>query len=484
MLFNRFGVPGLRFLDRVSRTPEEGRKKTYNFVTWNEDYIKVLGIEPDSDEEAIEYFERYRAEHPDGFINPEAIERFDQLVTHATGNIILGNKFDLRYVGSSEGGDMFGYGAYFEQSPEVAKSYRRYGLQNMGFDKIDVKLSNGTVLSLTDIYKQLNDLRYNPDTKIKLPAKVSNLELANAIKELIYAKIEASRNGSSSWDFSKALQKLIHDIEREAYEAANNGRPNFSKELRETARALRVIKSMEFFGEKRGNIYQFDIPEDYELLDWDKELNRQSKQITPIVKRIVRAIQNHPEEFISMGLAKNQKDMQAKLRPLIAAFAQKIKGDELKGDVHDWEKIIETKFAAMPEYEQLGRLVGNDKRYDAILKLYDYLNDEMVTLSYTGGELYNKLTDLMYFGDVRDGTYQEESRAAKIAASMYLNSKGIPGHRFLDRGSRNNGEGTHNFVIWNMGRVQMVGIDPSSDQEAIDYYNRTKRMKDLLAQAG
>ena len=478
LLFNKFGISGLRYLDGGSRDEGEG---TRNFVIWNEDAMQVLGLTPDSDQDAIDYFEQYRREHPDGFIIPEAIERFDQLVTHATGNIILGNRFDLRYVGSSEGGDMFGYGAYFEQSPEVAKNYRRFGLKNMGFDKIDVRLSNGIVLSLKDIKQQLNDLRYNPEASIKLPAGVSNSALADAVKELIYTKIN-----STSWDFSKAIKQLIHDVEHDADEAMRNRRANFSNELRATAKALRAIKDIEFFGEKRGNIYQFDIPEDYELLDWDADLKHQSKDITPIVKRIVRAIQTHPEKFLAMGLAKtfkDQKTMQAKLLPLVSALAQKIKGDELEGGVHDWEKITEAKFASMPEYEQLGRLVGKDKRYDAILKLYDYLNDEMITLSDTGGELYNKLTDLMYFGDVRNGTYQEESRAAKVAASMYLNSKGISGHRFLDRGSRDSGEGTRNFVIWNMGRVKMIGIDPSSDQEAIDYYNRTKRMQDLLAQA-
>ena len=33
LLFNKFGVPELRFLDRFSRKPEAGRKKSYNFVT-------------------------------------------------------------------------------------------------------------------------------------------------------------------------------------------------------------------------------------------------------------------------------------------------------------------------------------------------------------------------------------------------------------------------------------------------------------------
>ena len=86
---------------------------------------KVL---PERSEDAIDYFNRYKAEHPDGFITPDAVERFYQIHTHATGNIIYNNRFDLRYVGSSEGTAAFGHGAYFEEAPEVAEVYRRYGL--------------------------------------------------------------------------------------------------------------------------------------------------------------------------------------------------------------------------------------------------------------------------------------------------------------------------------------------------------------------
>ena len=32
-----------------------------------------------------------------------------------------------------------------------------------------------------------------------------------------------------------------------------------------------------------------------------------------------------------------------------------------------------------------------------------------------------------------------------------------------------------------MSRVQMVGIAPDSDQDAIDYYNRIKQLKDIAA---
>jgi hypothetical protein len=42
------------------------------------------------------------------------------------------------------------------------------------------------------------------------------------------------------------------------------------------------------------------------------------------------------------------------------------------------------------------------------------------------------------------------------AASQYLNSLGIPGLQYLDAGSRNGGEGTHNFVVWDEGAMEIM----------------------------
>ena len=64
---------------------------------------QIVGRLPKS----MEYFKNYRTEHPDRFIVPDDTERFYQLVGHATDNIILGNKFDLRYVGTNTGSFFF-----------------------------------------------------------------------------------------------------------------------------------------------------------------------------------------------------------------------------------------------------------------------------------------------------------------------------------------------------------------------------------------
>lgn len=187
LLFNRFGVPGLYFLDRFSRKKRKGTPNlTYNYVTWNENAMHITGIEPDSDQDAIEYFEAYRREHPDGFIDVDAAERFNQLVLHGTGHIIWDNRFDLRFVGTGEGGSMFGHGIYFSEILDVAESYRRMGLKNSGFGKITITLSNGKSITLDNIYEQINQWRGQNSSIPELPAGVDVKAFADAVKEMAY----------------------------------------------------------------------------------------------------------------------------------------------------------------------------------------------------------------------------------------------------------------------------------------------------------
>ena len=71
---------------------------------------------------------------------------------------------------------------------------------------------------------------------------------------------------------------------------------------------------------------------------------------------------------------------------------------------------------------------------------------------FTGSDFYNFLSRKL--GSAKD-------------ASMWLNEHGIPGLRYLDNGSRNTGEGTHNFVIWDTDLLKIMGVEgPAADVES------------------
>ena len=61
LLLNQAGIPGLRYWDASSRKSRQG---THNFVIWNTDMIKMLGLTDDSDDDAKQYFrDTARAKH-------------------------------------------------------------------------------------------------------------------------------------------------------------------------------------------------------------------------------------------------------------------------------------------------------------------------------------------------------------------------------------------------------------------------------------
>ncbi|MBQ7220821.1 MAG: hypothetical protein IJS28_07570 [Synergistaceae bacterium] len=340
-------------------------------------------------------------------ITPERIEQYNQLVLHATGNIIYGNRFDLKYIGSSEGGMAYGFGAYFAQNRDVSETYRRYGLKNMGFDRITVSLSNGTVLSIEDIYDELDAIRKGTRT-IKLPAGVSQTSFADAILELVSARI----NNHNNWDFNRVMKDKIEELKSIVKNAKPEG--DYARRGREIIKALRKIDGIEFFGEKRGNIYQFDIPEDYELLNLDADLSEQPDSVQRSISEMLKYLSR-------LGFSKKK----------LASLNFWYKGGRLKTG-HDLMRVVSI---AMDEY-------------------------------------------LKKHPKPKDGITNAEQRT-----SMLFLKFGIPGHRYFDLESRGTDKSTYNYVIWDESKIRMVGIDPTSDKAAIDYYNRTKQLKEALEAA-
>ncbi|HBF39769.1 MAG TPA: hypothetical protein DDW50_20955 [Firmicutes bacterium] len=79
--------------------------------------------------------------------------------------------------------------------------------------------------------------------------------------------------------------------------------------------------------------------------------------------------------------------------------------------------------------------------YPSLFKNYD---------SMTGEDLYTKLVD--YYINEKD-LFEEE---AKEKASKYLNLHDIPGIKYLDATSRKDGEGSHNYVIFDNNAVKVI----------------------------
>lgn len=448
MWLNDLGIPGHRFFDGFSRDKKDG---THNFVIWNTDTLKVLGLEGDNyaedyykaedyynskldaldnDSDVVDYSnadyenESRRADnyynsyldgldnepntgesynqsaHENKFMTPDALERYDQLRTHATGNIIWGNRFDLKFVGSSEGGAAYGYGAYFEESPKVAESYRTFGLPDNGWGTLKVSTSDG------EIYRKIGGKGWDYDDST-----------SNELKEVlrrIDRYFDSGENIPAEKIKSELREQFDTALERFSKMGTSGSSGVYVKEIRKSIKKqiaiLDRISQIDFQpSTKKGNIYTFDIPEDYELLDWDAPLSQQPEKVKKAIKKIVAALERR-------GYSKQ---------------------DVLK----------------------------NPDDYNVMVNEYDRHTET------TGGDFYENVVACMedwlkYYPKPKDGITRADARA-----SFLLNKFGIPGHRFWDRQSRTLQEGTHNYVIWNMEKIKMVGISPDSDTDAIRIFN-------------
>jgi len=241
--------------------------------------------------------------------------------------------FKLNKIGTGEGAQVYGHGIYFAGARDVAENYRR-------------TLTTGLTLQ-------------NHETE---PAATYAARLVK------------------NWGSEQAAKNIL----------TNNG------EQQPTGRRLEFLKAIEDGSYKNaklettGQLYSAEVPDDNELLDWDKPLSEQPEGVR--------------KALTDAGVL---QDISTDAR--IASYAK------ARGMTLDQARDF---LAEHPETLRRMKAADGDP---------------------TGHEIYNALAK------AKGGSAQN--------ASEYLNSNGIPGLRYLDGNSRTAGDGTRNYVIWDESRL-------------------------------
>jgi hypothetical protein len=164
---------------------------------------------------------------------PDAlVQVFDQPAYHGTPHEV--DRFSLQKIGSGEGAQAFGWGLYFASQREVAESYREALAGSHPAD-------------------------YIVDGKVVFTGKPKP---GDARQMAVYFKA----NGGKSWA-KKAAE--FRDM---------NASEDFVKKFEDESRKL-DRKRVERIEEKKGQVYEVHVPEDDELLDYDKPLSRQPEKV-------------------------------------------------------------------------------------------------------------------------------------------------------------------------------------------------------------
>lgn len=351
------------------KAPTEGLRAIFDkLATWFRWIYEAIGRAlPRVSDEAREVFDRIlsAAEKVEGSqptepgIQPRPVDEaiFYQPAWHGSPHDF--DEFTTAAMGTGEGAQAYGWGLYFAGSKDVAEWYR----EKLTRSRMNMK-------SGTDLMEMLTIGNENLLKKyhIAYDSELLYIVQSNMGRELVQNHLE---NAALRWD------KLANDKDYDTPEYAKKRADAYSGLLQEFNNGAEIKLP-------NGQLYEVEIPDQDEFLDWDKRLSQQSEKVLNKLK--------------SAGV---QFDMEA---------------------VKTYESAV---------YKAL---IGEDVT----------VPDE--PYNPTGEEVYKKITRekrANEYGEVLISKAEGER-----VASLFLKSIGIPGITYLDGNSRNAGEGSHNYVIF------------------------------------
>ena len=257
------------------------------------------------------------------------------------GSPHLFERFSLNAIGTGEGAQAFGWGLYFAGRREVAEYYK-------------TSLANGWSLNVRDPIRE---------------AGITGRDLDSASQML-----STSFSGAAAAaDWENWTGKTLTPEQRAAFDVA--------------------------FDRKGGRLFEVNIPEDAELLDWDAPLSEQPEGVREKFSAVLR-----------------------------------------DANVREW-------FAQSKDGYQIGLLIGHKTEAEAA--------EDAAKSTVNGGVAVN-IQDMP-----AERAYNALSRmmGSDQAASEALRAAGIPGHRYLDGGSRADGDGSRNYVIYDEDRISVTRFE-------------------------
>lgn len=270
-------------------------------------------------------------------------------------------KFSLQKIGSGEGAQVFGWGLYFAGKKKVAKFYRS-------------KLS--------------------------------------AIPKFRGAPAYVVDNAFDIWEHSG------ENLEKALSEAGEFSSPS-------TWKVKQVIKKIAAGKLKReGRLYEVDIPEDGDYLDWDKPLSEQSPKVKEALGKLgIKNIETLTEETFP---STHTTSKGVRIDKVEGGYTIQIPNLQHDDTVFDWKEVSSFLDA---DADPLGEAI------------YRNLSSTLAKEGLEGEGLEIAR---------RDNARNDEAASKKLA------SLGIAGIKYLDQSSRKQGEGSSNYVVFDDKLIKIL----------------------------
>ena len=322
------------------------------------------------------------------------------------------DKFSTDFMGTGEGAQAFGWGLYFSSSRGIAEFYR----ENLSSKQIRVgeDLVDGA------------GARLRPD---------GSLAPANQADEIVFARLRSKMNpfggGSGVNDAAKAISEVRKDliksleINAEDFEVSLSIRDQQIALDRMEEQGLEIIVS--------GQLFEVDIPEDNELMDWDASLSEQTPSVRAAIKSMPEAIGG-----LNDGLSQMTTE----------EISQMLYGIDPDGEFGQ----VDLDGEPITEEEWRDNLLESALSMDADGELTDFMFGDMdADGDQFGAGFYAQLATRL---------------GSDRAASEALAAAGIKGHKY-QANQISGGPGTAtNFVIYEDAAISIAETFYSQSQEA------------------
>jgi hypothetical protein len=321
------------------------------------------------------------------------------------------NKFDMSKIGTGEGAQAYGHGLYFAENPGVAKSYAealgakvnmgipQSRLISQGPNKVEMKAVGEANKRMKSSFDSIavDDYVGKGDPKYKPKPFHTYYDYYNARNDLRYRdelyymqnkdKVDKRiKSFENKYKKDKNFKKEFHEFMGE------DAKPNWDHlKTPYTSSYNSASSAMGEIGQS--HLYKVDIPDEQvaKMLDWDKPLSQQPKEIMDAVDKI---------------LPKSKRDSLA-MRGLFPR--------------DDYTKFHTGKTIAKP----LGELTGKEIQVG--------LRSEVRSAFGSDAQIYREAS-----GDADKFLNQTRGRekSSDNITSALLKREGIPGIKYLDQGSR------------------------------------------------
>lgn len=309
------------------------------------------------------------------------------------------DKFSLDAIGTGEGAQVYGWGLYFAGNKEIAEWYRDTLTEARAKVTFNTRFEvGGNVVDPSD-----------PD----------------------YANLKGIHDAGGFDTYIKSLQTYL--------ESADQNHPIYkvrakilerTTNLREKYNNAKLDFITEMEKEKAdGTLYQVDIPEDDDLLDYSAKFKDQPEKVRQAIAKL----------FNDIG----QFDLLV-TNPTGVDIYNFLSEAAMEGRQFDAVRKFENKDAAMLFYKE---------------KMAEWRGNEGAKTQPTVDQDFDGNWEIRYGQNLDEMFGIEPNISADRTASLVLDKAGIPGLRYQDGMSRNGEGNTFNYVIWDENAVTVEAVN-------------------------